>query len=441
MRSILPILRYVFIAIALAAATNAIAADPLIWRPLPVGGLNISLVTSGYSFNEASAGDPFIEGRILPPTPGEKTSFVASVCLGNRSRSPIPFTFNNAGPRWTFRIVDSQDQEIWRSDSDIASPEVITEDVLAPGKTWKRSARIPLVIDDTPLAVGIYTLQAFLNADKSVSATTVFEIVPARGSDTGIKGLVERWYSSGIGEVGISYGTPAAGVLVTVTQINTGGKSLRSPFTWTGYTDAQGRFTVNTPPGQYRVTATNRTRFQLAIVDPTPIQTASAEVTVEKGSFGNVYLRLYGTSAPNITQGIKGNVSFPLFAYDPTVTTLSTETMTITSPWKQVGSMPAQGASVLVTQIDPPAGTTPFAWTGLTDSDGRFAVATPPGRFRVWITGGAYPLNVTTLSSGIMAPNALVTTTVEPNSVATINVVLSPGCVIPYIPYAPSNEE
>src|SRR5262245_13000719 len=151
-------------------------------KPLSTGGLSISLTTAGYRFEEIpvvnKAGMPAAGFSELDP----RISFVASVSLSNRSRAAIPFSFNNAGPRWTFRLVDASGQERWHSDSDIVSAQVITEDVLGPGKTWKLSGRIPLVVDGVPLPAGIYTVQALLNADKPVSATGVIEIGPIPGS-------------------------------------------------------------------------------------------------------------------------------------------------------------------------------------------------------------------------------------------------------------------
>jgi hypothetical protein len=139
MRSILHVVRYV-VFIAFLAIATVFAADPIDWKSLPAGGLYVSLTTSGYRFREAGSEAVF-------PGLNPKTSFVASVALSNRGRSPVSFKFNDAGPRWTFRILDSNDQEIWKSNDDIVAPQVITEDILNPGKTWKSSVRIPLVVD------------------------------------------------------------------------------------------------------------------------------------------------------------------------------------------------------------------------------------------------------------------------------------------------------
>jgi hypothetical protein len=428
MRSILVFLRFVVIGLAFAGL-SASAGGPIKIKPIPSfggGGLSVSLTTGGYRFAEAING-PVIQ--IFPPIPGGATSFAASVAVCNRSRLPITFNFNDAGPRWTFRILDSDDQEVWQSDSDIVSAQVITEDVLGPGKTWKRTERIPLIVDESPLAPGIYTLQAFLNADKSVSATSVFEIVPREGEDTGIKGLVLSR------NITVSTDTntppvPVPGALVTVTEIvNPAVRMSRPPFNWNGSTDSEGRFVVKAPPGHYRVTATRN--ITAPHFDPISgfwigfpgFTSATAEVNVQQGAFSAVTLYFDTFTVPTITQGIKGFVSYPSppvpvgdFA---TITTITTNPDLI-----RFGSF-----SVSVVQVNTAPGETPFTWHGFTDFLGRFQVATPTGEFRVTATGGAIA-TTNSIPPSIMAPTAFANVTVPPNTVATVIMTLSPGCVV-----------
>jgi len=71
-------------------------------------------------------------------------------------------------------------------------------------------------------------------------------------------------------------------------------------FVWSGVTNGEGRFTVRTPAGRFRVTA----RQALVVVEPPPgtIQfaanvglpgtAATAEVVVEEHAFTNVTLHL-----------------------------------------------------------------------------------------------------------------------------------------------------
>jgi hypothetical protein len=441
MRSTLSFLWSVLVGIVFAGA-NVSAVDYPGWRllPLPIGGgLNVSLTTSGYCFHQLpDQGEAaVINEKILPPDSGVRTSFTACVSLANRSRSPIPFTFNDAGPRWTFRIVDSEDHELWRSDSDIVSAQVLTNDKLGAGKTWKQTARIPLFVDGTPLPVGVYTLQAFLNADKAVSATSAFEVVADPWLTTGIKGLVLKQIAPPDGTYGPITEVPAAGLLVRVTEIlDPLALVKRLPFIWIGYTNSEGRFTVNTPPGRFQVTAYERAYWPGPYLDnvriglPT-IPVATAEVTVQRGAFSEVTLSYKPKTPPPITQGISGSVSIVWYVAN-TADGQSGEVIRLIPSF-----------SVQITQIDVPEGTTPFKWNGFTDSEGKFQVATPPGRFQIDATGGFIPLATTSLIPAVLPPHGSTTVTVEPNMVTTANVLVYGGWwgpVVPLDPVASNNQ-
>jgi hypothetical protein len=455
MRSILSFVWFVLAGIGFAGA-NVSAVDYLDWRPLPAGGgLNISLTTSGYRFPQipdvivfavpdGKSTTPAVDGRILPPypLPGPRSSFNACVSLTNRSRQAIPFTFNDAGPRWIFRIVDSEDHEVWKSNSDGASAPVLTDDKLGPGKTWKQTASIPLVIDGTWLAAGVYTLQAYLNADKAVSATSVFEVVANPLVNTGIKGLVLKLIPPPDGTLGPITEIPAAGVQVRVTEIVDPLVRLARPiFTWVGYTNDEGRFTVNTPPGRFLVSVYERPFWSipdsvnaLRIIAP-PIPVATAEVTVQQGAFSEITLRYKSTTPPPITQGISGSVWYaawgPAVIVDQPVLATQESPLGITQSFQFVKSVPAPYTPVSVIQTDVPEGATPFSWIGQTDGLGRFQVATPPGRFRVDAGGLVMSTSITNVAS-IAPPNASAIVTVAPNTVTTVELLLYPGCVITF---------
>jgi hypothetical protein len=452
MRSILSFVWFVLAGVL--AGANVSAVDYLDWRPFPIGGLNVSLTTSGYRFPQFPdvVPDSAADRKTLPPFPRTRTSFTACVSLTNRSREAIPFTFNDAGPRWIFRIVDSEDREVWRSGSDIASPQVLTDDKLGAGKTWKQTARIPLVIDGNALAAGIYTLQAYLNADKAVSATSVFEVV-APLLKSGIKGLVLKQIAPPDGTLGPIKEVPAAGVQVRVNEIlDSLALVKRLPFTWVGYTDSEGRFTVNTPPGRFRVSvyesAYGPGPYPLNVrigLPQTPVTTA--EVTVQQGAFSEVTLRYKSNQPPPITQGISGSVWFA--NYDPIVVVdqpvlIAQESSQAATEILRLVKVPAPFTPVSIVQLDVPEGATPFSWKGQTDGLGRFQVATPPGRFSVRAGGVVFFANLENDSqsidqsltvdsaNSILPPNASATVTVAPNAVATVELIMYPGCVIPY---------
>ena len=109
---------------------------------------------------------------------------------------------------------------------------------------------------------------------------------------------------------------PLAGAPVRVEEILAAGVIQERPaFSWMGVTDREGRFKVSTPPGIFRVTASNHIVViakpapqpillaalgmptQLGqIVAPEPPKTvggtASAEVTVERGKLSEVILHI-----------------------------------------------------------------------------------------------------------------------------------------------------
>lgn len=318
MRSIPTVMRS--FGLAVLSFPHLLAADQPDPRPVSAGGLEVSLNTSGYSFPKPSA-DPVPQQKRARASES-KTSFVASVTVKNRSRSPIPFSFTDNASRWGFRIVDSNDQEVWwstNSDTDPVEPTV--DEVLAPGKAWKETARIPLVIDGQPLGLGTYSLQAFLKANKSVSASSVFEVVRPRGTQ-GIQGIVKLAVivsptasspaglektgsgslvlASGSGTSTNSDSTPTIGSMVsisvgrmqsvpaqhaTVRVVQLNARAGQTPFTWEGQTDEEGRFEVNTPPGQFRVSARDGSYPGYVIAYSAGAVTTINEITVKPNEF------------------------------------------------------------------------------------------------------------------------------------------------------------
>jgi hypothetical protein len=338
--------------------------------------------------------------------------------------------------------VDSEDHELWRSDSNGGSAQVLIDDKLGAGKTWKQTAVIPLLIDGTALAAGVYTLQAYLNADKAVSATSVFEVVADPLRKTGIKGLVLKLIAPPDGTLSPITEVPAAGVRVRVNEIlDPLALVRRLPFTWDGYTNSEGRFTVNTPPGRFQVSVYEGPYWSipdtvnaLRIIAP-PIPVATAEVTVQQGAFSEITLRYKSTTPPPITQGISGSVWYaaygPAVIVDQPVLATQESPLGITQSFQFVKSLPARYTPVSVVQTDVPEGATPFSWIGQTDGLGRFQVATPPGRFRVDAGGLVISTSITNVAS-IAPPNASAIVTVAPNTVTTVELLLYPGCVITY---------
>ncbi len=132
---------------------------------------------------------------------------------------------------------------------------------------------------------------------------------------TGIRGQVRIGPISPVAVVGEPGDAPLAGAPVRVEEIVAAGVIHERPaFSWMGVTDREGRFKVNTPPGIFRVTASNHI---VVIAKPTPQPillaalgmpaqlgplvapdpkppggTASAEVTVAQGKLSEVILHI-----------------------------------------------------------------------------------------------------------------------------------------------------
>jgi hypothetical protein len=113
--------------------------------------------------------------------------------------------------------------------------------------------RVPLFLEGKALPVGVYTLEALIDADKQPGATAVFKVtaVPP-DTNVGLRALVLRPALPVIPNSPIPAEAPAVNAPVHIVQV--GGPVAAAPFEWTGRTDSGGRFTLSTPPGTFRVT-------------------------------------------------------------------------------------------------------------------------------------------------------------------------------------------
>lgn len=168
-----------FAALVFTALQTA-AVEPRFAQLLPptsepsLAGLQVSLTTSGYKFFLAEPA-----AAIAPALRPVREWFLASALLANRSNTDIGFTFPTpaaAQYKWTFRIFNSDGERLWQSDSDVITPQVLTEANLEKRGRWKRLVQVPLRIDGKLLAPGLYTLEASLDADKALGATLLFEV-------------------------------------------------------------------------------------------------------------------------------------------------------------------------------------------------------------------------------------------------------------------------
>lgn len=360
------------------------AQSPPDVSPLPshvrVGGLNVSLTTSGYRFavpSEPAAVDDLVDGGTVTVA----RAFVASAELRNRTRGNVAFEFPDtasAAQKFKFRVFNSEGVQVWESDADAVGADVPTTETLRRGAMWRRVVRVPLVIDGVPLRPGVYSLQAAVEADKQPGASLPFVVVERRDphENTGIVGKVVLVDGDVV--------SPAVGAVVRIHQIIPPNVRLaHPPFSWTGRTNEDGGFRVNTQPGRFKVVATYfrpvpAEQDAAAIFrEEVPVElplTAAAEVAVEAGQVSEVVLRLKVPPPPPTAQGISG-----LVLIGP-ISPVEVE--------GQPNERPLPGARVIVEQLRPEAEVAIvapplFRWEGVTNAEGRFKVRTPVGKFKV----------------------------------------------------------
>jgi hypothetical protein len=275
----------------------------------------------------------------------------------------------------------------------------------------------------------VYTLQAFLNAGKSVSATSVFEVVTGYGGNGGIKGLVLKEVKDLA--MDIVSEVPASGADVRISEIVTpAGPRSGSSLTFATKTDSEGRFVINAPQGYYRVEASdpsygyppNQLISGFVIWLPA-IPVATSNVTVQADSFSDVMLHLKGGgNSAVITQGIRGTVSL-----GASVVSLKTPITAVSGTLEfDASTVRITRFSVRVEQLDSPEGTAPFQWNGSANYFGRFQVATPPGRFRVTAMDLYNMWTTNSIPPSIGAPTVSAEVTVAPQAVTGVDLVI-PG--------------
>ncbi len=348
------------------------------------GGLTVSLTTSRLQVLQSGLPEPSPTARRRQARrgferPASPDSFVASAVVANASGATVNFSFPDAASadrKWTFRVFDDAGNLVWISDQEVVGAQVITEAKLEPRRTWRRTIRIPLIIDDVPLPAGTYHLEASIDADKTLHASTFFEVIALPmppGDNSGIRGQVLKEILPSTADHAFE---PAAGALVTVQQI--GGEdrpTVRRPLFWSLRADEQGVFSVPMPAGRYRVTASLPPSLVANGANPV-FPPKSVEVTVAAGVFSEVTLRLETQRPPAERGAIRG-----LVLIGP-VTPVEIEGVP--------NERPLPGAHVVIEQLDVPDGQAPFRWNGRAGDGGRFELAAPAGRYVV-VASGAEP--------------------------------------------------
>src|SRR5688572_7182480 len=101
-------------------------------------GIRVIVNVSGYRFQQPLVQDATARGG----------SFSASASITNGSRTAVPFSFPQGlaeGERILFKVYNSDGQEIWRSKAAPAGEPVL--EILRSGRSWKQTARIPLMVN------------------------------------------------------------------------------------------------------------------------------------------------------------------------------------------------------------------------------------------------------------------------------------------------------
>ena len=217
------------------------AADPVNGGPF---GVRVVINTTGYRFQQPLVQDADARGG----------SFGASASITNGSRTAVPFSFPQGlaeGERIVFKVFNSDGVEMWRSEAAPAGAPV--DETLRPGRTWKRTARIPLVPNGVALPVGTYSVEAGLANGDPVLASTIFEVMARPvGPAVPVNGFVLKSYFDGKSTQFHSF---AAGAWVTASRVSEGFRYIWFSGQDTVVTGSDGRFSAAVEPGRYEISA------------------------------------------------------------------------------------------------------------------------------------------------------------------------------------------
>lgn len=382
-------------------------------------GLNISLTTSGYRFQAPGttpAPSVVRKGKSVK-VDASVDSFAASVVLINMSGADLPVSFPNplaAARHWTFSVFDSTGTRVWISETDDGATPVATPVVLKSRSSWRRTVRVPLQPNGTPLAAGRYTLEASLAGDPPLGASAAFEIAgTGLPPGTGIQGQVLQSPILAVTATnGLSALDPGAGG--TIATIGLGVKATvvvneirrpnvtydHDPFSWTGVTDDTGHYQVSTPAGKFRVGA-----YRYAPpVTTTGTVVSSAVSSIGAGANSGVVdtrLVIIGPVAiPETVTVTAGQITLhniylpgPIFPPPVGLPTDTGVTGTVTQAAEDGGSAPLAGATVRLERsfsgpiVYSPALIRPFPMpqTTTTDANGSFTFDAYAGSYRLTV--------------------------------------------------------
>jgi len=179
------------LAVAAVLAGHALAAGASNANPPPPahGGLQVQITTGRISVVQpavpAAATNSATSGKavVVPPPPGLP---VSGLVLNQSNRDlDVPFASDDAAKRqFDFALFDSTGTQIWDSNADL-SEGTETDAILHKQQAWKRTIMVPLVIDGTPLATGVYSVEMSVGEAKGIGAVATFEVVAPSATGTG----------------------------------------------------------------------------------------------------------------------------------------------------------------------------------------------------------------------------------------------------------------
>jgi hypothetical protein len=206
-------------------------------------GIRVSVNTNGYRFQQ-----PLVQDAT-----GRGGSFSANAIITNGSRTAVPFSFPQGlaeEERILFKVYNSDGDEVWRSQAAPAGEPV--QETLRGGRSWKGTARIPLVLNGVALPAGTYSVEAGLANGDPVLASTIFEVTPRpTGTAVPVNGFVLKSSFDGNSTQFHSF---AAGAVVEAFRMPEG-----DAYPWLSGqkigTNSDGQFSATAATGRYEIRA------------------------------------------------------------------------------------------------------------------------------------------------------------------------------------------
>jgi len=117
-----------------------------------------------------------------PGAPGQPETLNARFILSNFSGAPIDFELiSHCGEdEWAFfTLSDEAGNTLWESIPPLLCPLLLVDATLENGAWILEEVAVPLILSGTPLAPGLYRVEAVLEGTPVFGAQASFEVLPA----------------------------------------------------------------------------------------------------------------------------------------------------------------------------------------------------------------------------------------------------------------------